>query len=310
VRDPAVISDIFSRVAWYFGTSRGAVLEQVLNVVGIWLVAWLCYQLVKRIAERVHAHINHDSAPTATAAEKRGHTVAEVVRSVGRVVIVVVAALLTAAQFIPIGPLIAAGGIFGLAVSFGSQSLVKDVIAGFFVLVENQFAIGDVIEAAGKSGTVERMTLRVVMLRDVRGVLHVIPNGQITTVSNLTRSWSRALVEVGIGYGANLDQTLEVFRDEIARLRGDPAWSERFEGESEVGVEEFSQHAVMVRAMLRTAPGAQWDVAREFRRRIKNRLDAEGIPIYTMSRAAAADPAASMASPAEPPPDSQVFPSG
>ena len=259
--------------------------------------------MVRRIALRILAHV-HDHSDVLTAAEKRGQTVAAVVRSVGRVVILVLAVLLTAAQFIPIAPLLAAGGILGLAVSFGSQSLVKDVLAGFFILFENQFALGDVIEAAGKSGTVERMTLRVVMLRDVRGVLHVIPNGQITTVSNLTRSWSRAIVEVGVGYSANLDQALEVFRDEMHRLRRDPAWQSRLEGSAEVGVEELTQQAVVVRTMLRTTPGAQWDVAREFRRRIKNRLDAEAIPIYTMPR----QPPAAPEPPPPPPDDSSVLP--
>ena len=280
----AAISDIITRIAAFFGTSRGAVVEKLINVAGIWIAAWLCYQLVRRIARRMVARVDDHDATTLTAAEKRGQTIAAVVRSVGRVVILVLALLLTAAQFIPIAPLLAAGGILGLAVSFGSQSLVKDVIAGFFIIFENQFAMGDVIEAAGKTGTVERMTLRVVMLRDVRGVLHVIPNGQIATLSNLTRSWSRAIVEVGVGYATDLDRALSVFRDEITRLRQDPAWQGRIEGEAQVGVEELGQHAVMVRTWLRTAPGAQWDVAREFRRRIKNRLDAEGIPIYTMPR--------------------------
>ncbi len=286
----AVLSDIFSRVAAFFGTSRGAVVEKLVNVVGIWLAAWLAYQLVRRIARRIVSHVDDHDAATLTAAEKRGHTLAAVVRSVGRVVILVLAVLLTAAQFLPIGPLLAAGGILGLAVSFGSQSLVKDVLAGFFILLENQFALGDVIEAAGKNGTVEHMTLRVVMLRDVRGVLHVVPNGQITTVSNLTRSWSRAIVEVGVAYTADLDRALDVFRDEVGRLRQDPEWRLRFEGTSEVGVEDLGQHAVMVRTMLRTGPGAQWEVAREFRRRIKNRLDAEGIPIYSMPRQLSTSP--------------------
>ena len=295
----AVISDIFSRVAAFFGTSRGAVLEKLINVVAIWLAAWLGYQLVRRIARRIVSHVDDHDAATLTAAEKRGHTLAAVVRSVGGVVILVLAVLLTAAQFLPIGPLLAAGGILGLAVSFGSQSLVKDVLAGFFILLENQFALGDVIEAAGKSGTVEHMTLRVVMLRDVRGVLHVIPNGQITTVSNLTRSWSRAIVEVGVAYAADLDRALEVFRDEVTRLAGDPAWRFRFDGASEVGVEDLGQHAVMVRTMLRTVPGAQWEVAREFRRRIKNRLDAEAIPISSIPRPLSAQSPAS-AQPAAP----------
>jgi small-conductance mechanosensitive channel len=282
VLDLVVINDIFSRIAAFFGTSRGAVLEKLINVAAIWVAAWLAYQVVRRIARRILARVDDHDETTLTAAEKRGQTLAAVVRSVGRVVILVLAVLLTAAQFIPIAPLLAAGGILGLAVSFGSQSLVKDVLAGFFILFENQFALGDVIEAAGKSGTVERMSLRVVMLRDVRGVLHVVPNGQITTVSNLTRSWSRAIVEVGIAYAADLDRALDVFRDEVMELRKDPAWQHRLEGAAEVGVEDLSQHAVMVRTTLRTMPGAQWDVAREFRRRIKNRLDGEGIPIYAV----------------------------
>ena len=292
-----LLSDIFSRLAAFFGTSRGEVLARLINVAVIWLTAWLAYQVVRRIAQRILAHVDEHSETTLSGAEQRGHTVAAVVRSVGRVVILLLAVLLTAAQFIPIAPLLAAGGILGLAVSFGSQSLVKDVLAGFFILFENQFALGDVIEAAGKSGTVERMTLRVAMLRDVRGVLHVIPNGQITTVSNLTRSWSRAIVEVGVGYAADLDRALAVFRDEVAQFRQDPTWQNRLQGSAEVGVEELSQHAVVVRTMLRTAPGAQWDVAREFRRRIKNRLDAEAIPIFSMSRASAASPEATAPSP-------------
>ena len=134
------------------------------------------------------------------------------------------------------------------------------------------------IEAAGKSGTVERMTLRVAVLRDVRGVLHVIPNGQITTVSNLTRSWSRAVIEVGVGYGTDVDRAIAVFRDELSQFRADPGWTSRFTGDSDVlGVEDLGEHSVVIRTLLRTVPGAQWDVAREFRRRIKNRLDAEEI---------------------------------
>ena len=301
-----VIDDVFSRIAAFFGTSRSAVLEKFLNLAGIWLAAWLAYQLVKRIARRILAHVDDRSDATLTAAEKRGQTVAAVVRSVGRIVILVLAVLLSAAQFIAMTPLLAAGTVLGLAVSFGSQSLVKDVLAGFFILFENQFALGDVIEAAGKSGTVERMTLRVVMLRDVGGVLHVIPNGQITTVSNLTRSWSRAIVEVGISYAAELDRALAVCRDEIARLRRDAAWQSRLEGGADVGVEELGQHAVLIRARLRTVPGAQWDVAREFRRRIKNRLDAEGIPLASTPRSATPEPEVQQTAVSRP--DDQVLP--
>ena len=275
---PALVRDVFTSIADFFGTSRVLVVEKVVRVAVVWVVAWLAYQVVKRIARRIIKAVDDGDDSTMTAAEKRGHTVAQLVRSVGRAVVLVIAILLTIGQFLPIGPILAAGGIFGLAISFGAQSLVKDVIAGFFILMENQFAVGDVIEAAGKSGTVERMTLRVAVLRDVRGVLHVIPNGQITAVSNLTRSWSRAVIEVGVGYGTDVDRAIAVFRDELSRFRADSAWTSRFTGDSDVlGVEDLGEHSVVIRTLLRTVPGAQWDVAREFRRRIKNRLDAEGI---------------------------------
>ena len=153
-------------------------------------------------------------------------------------------------------------------------------IAGFFVLLENQFAVGDIIEVGGKSGVVEHMTLRVVQLRDAEGVLHTIPNGQISVVSNKTRGWSRAVVEVGVGYSTDLDRALQVFQDEAARLATDEKWKHRFDGPTEVtGIESLGDTAISIRTLLRTVPGAQWEVAREFRRRIKIRLDREGIEI-------------------------------
>jgi small conductance mechanosensitive channel len=280
VPEPAIVRDIFAYIAEFFGTSRGLVLTKLINSALIWAGAWLAYQVVRRIARRIIAAVDDGDDRTMTSREKRGHTIAQLVRSLGRVVIAGIAFLLTIGQFIAIGPLLAGFGILGLAVSFGAQSLVKDVIAGFFVLVENQFAVGDVIEAGGKSGTVERMTLRMVMLRDLRGVLHIIPNGQLTAVSNHTRGWSRAVVEVGVAYGTNLDRALSVFGDELAKFTTDREWSGRFEGESSVlGVDQLGDSAVVIRTVLRTVPGAQWEIAREFRRRLKNRLDAEKIEI-------------------------------
>jgi small conductance mechanosensitive channel len=140
--------------------------------------------------------------------------------------------------------------------------------------------VGDVIEAAGKSGVVERMSLRVVVLRDIQGVLHMIPNGEIKVVSNKTRGWSRAVIDVGIAYDADIDHALDVLRDEGARFSADPAWKVRLEGPVEVpGVESLGDSAVVVRVLARTQPGSQWDVARELRRRLKKRLDGEGLEI-------------------------------
>lgn len=251
-----------------------------LRLLLIWGLAWAGWQLVKIAGKRIVAAADDGDDTRLSYHEKRAQTIAQLLRSVGRVVLLILAGILTLAQFMNITPLLAGASIIGLAVSFGSQSLVKDFIGGFFILMENQFAVGDVIEVAGKSGTVERMTLRMVMLRDLQGTVHVVPNGQITTVSNQTRGWSRAVVDVGIGYDSDVDQALEVLRDEARRFGVDPAWKARLDAPPEVvGVQALGDNAVAIRVLLRTPPGMQWEVGREFRRRVKVRLDREGIEI-------------------------------
>lgn len=255
--------------------ARGAI-----RLVVIWALAWLTSWLIRLVARRIVRSVDDGDDSRLSLREKRGQTIAQLLRSVGRIVVIGLAVMASLDVFFDIGPLLAGAGILGLAFSFGAQSLVKDIISGFFILFENQFAVGDVIEAAGKSGTVERMTLRVVMLRDLRGVLHIIPNGQIGTVSNQTRGWARAVVEVGIGYDVDVDRALAVLRDEAARFSADPAWKNKLDGTVEVpGVESLGESAVVIRTLLRTAPGEQWAAAREFRRRLKVRLDKEGIDI-------------------------------
>ena len=232
------------------------------------------------LAHRIEKTVDDGEDHVTTTRERRGQTIAQLLRSVGRVVIVAIAILLTLNIFIDIGPVLAGAGILGLAVSFGAQSLVKDVISGFFILFENQFAIGDVIEVAGKSGTVEKMTLRVVVLRDVYGVMHVVPNGEIKVVSNKTRGWSRAVVDVSVARDVDIDRALEIIRDEAARFSNDSKWKHELDGPVEVlGVESVSDSAVVIRSLIRTRPGSQWNVGREFRRRMKARLYQENVEI-------------------------------
>jgi small conductance mechanosensitive channel len=250
------------------------------RILVIWLLAWLSWGLLRIVAGRIVRAVDDGDDATLSAAEKRGQTIAQLLRSVGRVVILVIGVLLTLNLFIDIGPLLAGAGILGLAISFGAQSLVKDLIAGFFILFENQFALGDVIEVAGKGGVVEAMSLRVVHLRDLEGRLHIVPNGQITVVTNMTRGWSRVLLEIGVAYETDLDRALEVFRSEAAAFAADPIWGIELDGAPEVpGVERFEDSAIIIRTLLRTHPGRHWDVAREYRRRLKARLDAAGIVI-------------------------------
>ncbi|MGN6392809.1 MAG: mechanosensitive ion channel family protein [Gemmatimonadales bacterium] len=251
-----------------------------IRVLGIWLLAWLAYRVVRLAARRIELAVDDGDDSVTTLRERRGQTIAQLLRSVGRVVVLAIAILLTFNVFIDIGPILAGAGILGLAVSFGAQSLVKDVISGFFILFENQFAIGDVIEVVGKSGVVEKMTLRVVQLRDGEGIMHVVPNGEIKVVSNKTRGWARAVVDVGVPYDESVDRAIEVLRDEAAQFSTDKAWGAQLDGPVEVlGVESLSDSAVVLRTVIRTQPGSQWNVAREFRRRIKNRFDRENVEI-------------------------------
>jgi small-conductance mechanosensitive channel len=264
------------RIAGSLSLDPSLMVRSLLELVVIWSTAWVAMQLLRLIVRRILRLVSDKDDLTLTDAEKRGQTLAGLVRSVGRALIIVAAMLLSLDIFLDIRALLAGVGILGLAISFGAQSLVKDVIGGFFILFENQFVVGDVIEAAGKTGTVERITLRSVSLRDLDGTLHTIPNGQIGVVSNKTRSWSRAVVEISVSQGLDLDRTLEVFREEAARFYDDKAWHARFEGAPEVpGVEAITDTRVVIRTLLRTVAGAQWDIAREFRRRIRNRLAAE-----------------------------------
>ena len=274
------VGDFLSRLAEVLEINVETLARNGVRVVGIWLLAWLAYRLVRLAALRIEKAVDDGDDSVTTLRERRGKTISQLLRSMGRVVIYAIALLLTFNIFIDIGPILAGAGILGLAVSFGAQSLVKDVISGFFVLFENQFAIGDVIEAAGKSGVVEKMTLRVVVLRDLQGAMHIIPNGEIKVVSNMTRGWSRAVVDIGVGYDEDVDRALSVVRDEAARFSKDPAWAPQFDGPVEVpGIESLGDSAIVIRSLIKTQPGSQWNAAREYRRRLVLRFEREQIDI-------------------------------
>ena len=270
------------RVLDWFSDDLGLLKQRALELLLIWLFAWGLWWLVKRIAHRIVVAADDGDDRRLSLAEKRAATVSGLLQSVGRVAILLLALFLTLNQVVGLNtaPLLAGVSILGLAISFGAQSLVKDFISGTYILIENQFAVGDIIEAGGKAGVVEAMTLRITSLRDLEGTLHIIPNGQITSVSNRTRGWSRSVVDVTVAYDADIDRTMVVLRDELAQLAKDPEWNWKLDGAPEVaGVNELGDNAVAIRVLLRTSPGMQWEVGREFRRRIKNRFDAEDIEI-------------------------------
>lgn len=267
-------------IADLLGTDAALLVRYALRILAIWLLAWAVLKVVGVIASRIEKAVDDQNDLVTTSKEKRGRTISQLVRGVGRIIVIAGALLLTIDVFMDIGPILGGAAILGLAVSFGAQSLVKDIITGFFMLMEDQFAVGDVVEVAGLGGVVEEITLRVVKLRDLAGNLHIIPNGEIKAVTNRTRGWSRAVLDIGVAYDSDVDQVLKVVEDEAQRLAGEDRWAVLLDGAPEVaGVEALGDNAVVVRVMLRTSPGQQWAVAREFRRRIKIRLDTEGIDI-------------------------------
>ncbi|HEY0016196.1 MAG TPA: mechanosensitive ion channel domain-containing protein [Longimicrobium sp.] len=251
------------------------------RILGAVVVAWMCYWALILVLRRIEQSMASSATGTISAQEQRTRTLISLLRSVGVVLIAVVLVFMVLnALGVQLGPLLAGAGVLGLAVSFGAQSLVKDVISGLFMLFENQFGVGDVIRIEGVSGAVERMTLRVVVLRDVHGAVHIVPNGQITKVSNLTRSWSRAVLDVAVAHSEDPDRAMAVLREVGEELYQDPEWKPLLVEPVQVpGIENLTDAAVTIRVMAKTLPLKQWDVARELRRRIKLRFDRDGIEI-------------------------------
>jgi len=179
-----------------------------------------------------------------------------------------------------IGPLLAGAGVIGLAVGFGAQNLVRDVISGIFILIENQIRVGDVAIINGIGGAVEAVNLRTTVLRDLEGAVHIFPNGTITTLTNKTQQFSHYVFDIGVAYKEDTDRVVEVLQDIGDRMREEEEWRELMLDRLEVmGVDKFADSAVIIKMRIKTEPGKQWNVGRELNRRIKKKFDAEGIEI-------------------------------
>ncbi|HKC16408.1 MAG TPA: mechanosensitive ion channel family protein, partial [Steroidobacteraceae bacterium] len=200
-------------------------------------------------------------------------------RHLTSVIIALVAGMLVLSELgVSLAPILGAAGIVGLAVGFGAQSLVRDYFTGFFLLLENQLAKGDVVQVADKSGTVEDVTLRYLQLRDYEGNVHFIPNGLITTVTNMSRGYAYAVMDVGVAYHEDVDRALQAMRVTGAQLRADPAFAALIMEDFEIaGVERMSDSGVFLRGRFKVQALEQWDVRREYIRRLKRVFDERGI---------------------------------
>jgi moderate conductance mechanosensitive channel len=252
--------------------------DAAMDVAGVLLGALVAWLVIRAIATRIERWGEDGRTEFRTAREQRARTSAKLFRHVARALLVVVTALLVLGQLgFNVSPLLASAGVVGLAVSFGSQSLVRDFVTGFFLQLEHQFALGDVIRIGTVEGTVENVTLRLVYLRDGRGALHIIPNGQILQVTNLTRAWGNIVVDVDVPW-TQADLAEEAVTRAATQFGEDPAWADALLASPRLsGIESLGATTVTLRLVARVDPYRRDDVARELRRRVKAALDADKV---------------------------------
>ena len=252
-------------------------LQHLLLVALAGLALLLAVKLVTRAVRRA---VDDGNDEVTTDAERRAETLGSVLTNTARVLVIAFLLLMVLSEFgVNIGPLVAGAGIAGVALGFGAQSLVKDVISGFFLLLENQFGVGDIINVDDQHvGKVERMTLRVTQVRDSEGRAHFVPNGSIVRVVVLSKDFARALVDVEVGYDTDPDRAFAVL-GEVGRKLFEERPDKVLEPLEVLGIEALGASGFTIRTSTKTAPGAQWEVARGLRRRILLAFREAGIEI-------------------------------
>lgn len=267
--------------SWMAQTGWGK-LQRLALVLITCLVLLSAVRLVSRAVRKAVDDGNDD---VTTDAERRAETLGSVLNNAARILVAAFFIIMTLKEFgVDIGPLVAGAGIAGVALGFGAQSLVKDVISGFFLLMENQFGVGDIVSVDDKhTGTVERMTLRITQLRDSEGKAHYLPNGSFQRVVVLSKEFSKAVVDVEVGAESDIDRAMAILAEVGQDLA--KAWPDKVtEATTVLGIESFSATGCVVRTSTRTAPGSQWEVARELRRRILHRFRLERIVLPLPTR--------------------------
>jgi small conductance mechanosensitive channel len=251
----------------------------VLRVSVILVLAWVLQIVAGRLIRVFRGYMAKRTSGDELA---RIETLARVFRNTAAVIILLVAGMLVLGELgISVAPILATAGVAGIAIGFGAQSLVKNFFTGFFLLLDDQIRTGDVVEVAGKGGLVEEVTLRYVRLRDFEGHVHFVPNGDISVVTNRTREYATAVIDVGVAYREDPDACFAVMREVAAKMRAEPEWAGRMPAEIEiVGVNKWADSAVILFARLKVVPPIQqWNVKREYLKRLKKAFDERGIEI-------------------------------
>jgi len=284
------------------------VLGPGLRIVLILLFAWVAARIGRTFIQRSLAlalHRGRDPLADMQITKRRNTLTGLFVTILGVVVSSVGAIMVFKELNFEIGPILASAGIVGVAVGFGAQSLVKDVISGAFIVLEQQFGVGDVVKIGDRSGVVENLGLRTTMLRDQEGVAHIIPNGKIEMVSVMTKDWSQLVLDVDVAYNTDLDKAVGAIQKVLNQYAKEFP-SDVLAEPQVLGVESFGDNSIKIRSTVRTAPSKQWDAGRIIRRRMKVELESVGIEVPFQQNAAWVRPVASLQDPASSDADKKV----
>lgn len=276
---------MFAKTAWWKYFESGLWLGDLWRVALILALALLASRVVSRLIRglrvRLVAVMVAHAGGQAEALEKRARTIAGILRKSAVTLIWALAIIMALREIgLDIRPLLAGAGIAGIAIGFGAQTLVRDIIGGLFMLIENQIRVNDVVQINGVGGLVEEVNLRTTVLRSVDGTVHIFPNGAITSIANMTRDYSYYVFDIGVAYKEDTDRVAAVMREVAEAMRREEAWAPVILEPLEIlGVDKFADSAVILKARIKTLPIKQWAVGRELNRRFKKKFDELGIEI-------------------------------
>jgi small conductance mechanosensitive channel len=273
-----IIQEFLSTFSW------DTMIKTGLRVFVMILAAWVVMKLLQKFLRRLENNLIKKSVQEGeppSESQKRIETIVRLIKQGLQLALWLTFGLVILKEFgVEVAPILASAGVVGLAVGFGAQNLVRDIISGFFIILENQIRVGDVAIVNGTGGLVEQINFRTTVLRDLAGVVHIFPNGNISTLSNMTSEWSANVFEIGVAYGENTDHVVEIMKEVGKTMRGDSKFAKCIMEDPDIfGIEKFGDSAVVIKGRIKTIPSCQWVVGREFLRRIKYAFDENNIEI-------------------------------
>lgn len=272
------ILEYLSRINWE------SIIQTTVRILLILVLSWIALLVLKKVLHHLEQRLlvkGQVAGEPPTESAKRVETLVRLVRQGAKIALGITVGLVILKEVgVEIGPILAGAGILGLAVGFGAQNLVRDVIAGFFFILENQVRVGDVAVVNGTGGVVEKINFRTIILRDLSGTVHVFPNGTVSTLSNMTNEWSAYVFEIGVAYKENTDQVVAILQEIGAAMKEDETCGPLILEPPEImGVDKLADSAVVIKGRIKTKPIRQWMVGREFLRRVKLAFDEKGVEI-------------------------------